>query len=80
MKDLTPIQLDNRILLITVTAAIAALVIGYGIGFMHGAFFQMKETNKKQKPCIGYTVLDVERVITCNGDTICLEWKHSIKK
>jgi hypothetical protein len=80
MKDLTPIQLDNRILLITITAALAALVIGYGIGFIHGSFFQMKAANKKQKPCIGYTVLDVERVITCSGDTICLEWKQTPKK
>ena len=70
---MSPSEFQNRILLTTCLAVIIATAGGYGVGFLHGRYFQ-KYYQKREKPCVGYTVLDSAHVLNCDGDTVRYEW------
>jgi len=58
----------------TILVWFLALLFGIMIGERSSKEPIIKEQNKIK--CSGYTVLDNQRVILCNGDTINYKWQY----
>jgi hypothetical protein len=69
----------RRLLVSTCLAIIGALAGGFGVGFATGMKFEQERQRqnqvKKSKP-YAYTVLDAERVIEEDGDTVAYRWNR----
>lgn len=73
-------QFKRSLLLLTCWAVLTAMAGTFPIGFLAGVYYE-KDVHRcpKPKPCVGYTVVSADYVVTCSGDTIRYNWKKKIR-
>lgn len=60
------------------TVVICVMFGLWAFGYLISEYMSVKVPVKKIK-CSGYTVIDHERVVWCDGDTVLYDWQSKVK-